>query len=67
MHLLISVSSHVFPRAQPDSPLWAPILLFMAVTGYPTAGLLFKYGVDEFNAAAELQDRLDGYLPDDRK
>jgi hypothetical protein len=29
------------------------------------AGLLFKAGVDGFNEAAEMQDRLDGYLPQD--
>jgi len=56
----------VFGVLQPDNPLWAPVLLFMAVTGYPVAGLLFKAGVDGFNEDAERQDRLDGYLPGDK-
>jgi hypothetical protein len=29
------------------------------------SGFLFKVGVDGFNRAAELQDRLDGYTSDD--
>ncbi|KAG2501604.1 hypothetical protein HYH03_000109 [Edaphochlamys debaryana] len=45
-----------------DSPLWAPILLFFATTGLPTAGYLFIQGVTKFNEAAERQDKLDGYL-----
>lgn len=28
----------IFGVIQPDSPLWAPILLFFGVTGFPTAG-----------------------------
>lgn len=28
----------IFGVVPPDSPVWAPILLTMAVTGWPTAG-----------------------------
>ncbi len=28
----------LFGVVQPDNPVWAPILLFFAVTGFPTAG-----------------------------
>lgn len=52
----------IFGVLQPDNPLWAPILLVMSVSGYPVAGLLFKAGVDGFNEAAEMQDKLDGYI-----
>lgn len=52
----------VFGVVQPDNPLWAPILLFFAVTGFPTAGYLFIKGVQGFNEDAERQDKLDGYL-----
>jgi hypothetical protein len=52
----------VFGVLQPDSPLWAPVLLFMAVTGLPVAGFLFYKGVSGANAAAEMQDKLDGYM-----
>lgn len=52
----------IFGVIEPDSPLWAPILLFFAVTGFPTAGYLFIQGVNGFNAEAERQDKLDGYL-----
>eukprot|EP00198_Chlamydomonas_reinhardtii_P006538 XP_001695874.1 predicted protein [Chlamydomonas reinhardtii] len=52
----------IFGVIQPDSPLWAPILLFFGVTGFPTAGYLFIKGVNGFNEEAERQDKLDGYL-----
>ncbi|EFJ49553.1 hypothetical protein VOLCADRAFT_104324 [Volvox carteri f. nagariensis] len=52
----------VFGVLPPDNPLWAPILLFFAVTGFPTAGFLFIKGVNGFNEDAERQDKLDGYL-----
>ncbi|GIL79901.1 hypothetical protein Vretimale_12522 [Volvox reticuliferus] len=52
----------VFGVLPPDNPLWAPILLFFAVTGFPTAGILFIKGVNGFNEEAERQDKLDGYL-----
>uniref|UniRef100_A0A7S3VM01 Uncharacterized protein n=1 Tax=Dunaliella tertiolecta TaxID=3047 RepID=A0A7S3VM01_DUNTE len=51
----------IFGLVQPDNPLWAPILLFMAITGFPTAAYLFKLGVDGFNEFSEAQDRMDGY------
>ena len=46
----------------PDSPLWAPVVGLFAVTGLPTAGVLFFKGVQAANEAAERQDRIDGYL-----
>ncbi|KAG2435619.1 hypothetical protein HXX76_006822 [Chlamydomonas incerta] len=52
----------IFGVIQPDSPLWAPILLLFGVTGIPTAGYLFIKGVNGFNEEAERQDKLDGYL-----
>jgi hypothetical protein len=52
----------VFGVLQPDNPLWAPVLLFMGVTGLPTAGFLFYKGVQGANEAAELQDKMDGYI-----
>lgn len=52
----------VFGVIQPDSPLWAPILGLFAITGIPMAGFLFFKGVEGANKAAELQDKLDGYM-----
>lgn len=52
----------VFGVVQPDSPLWAPILGLFAFTGIPTAAFLFFKGVSAANAAAEMQDRIDGYI-----
>ncbi|GLC40568.1 hypothetical protein PLESTB_000044000 [Pleodorina starrii] len=52
----------IFGVLPPENPLWAPILLFFAVTGFPTAGFLFVKGVNGFNEDAERQDKLDGYL-----
>ena len=46
---------------QPDSPLYAPILGFFAVTGLPTAGVLFLKSVQAANKEAERMDKLDGY------
>lgn len=51
----------LFGVLQPDNPLWAPILGLFALTGLPTAGLLFVKAVAGFNEEAERQDRLDGY------
>lgn len=53
-----------FGIISPDSPAWAPILLTLAITGFPTAGYLFYKGVTGFNEEAERQDRLDGYMED---
>ncbi|KAL4432428.1 hypothetical protein ABPG77_001727 [Micractinium sp. CCAP 211/92] len=56
------VNQHaVFDVIQPDSPLYAPILGFFAVTGLPTAGFLFYKAVKAANAEAERMDKLDGY------
>ncbi|GFR47882.1 hypothetical protein Agub_g9692, partial [Astrephomene gubernaculifera] len=52
----------LFGVLPPENPLWAPILLFLAATGLPTAGFLFIKGVNGFNEEAERQDKLDGYL-----
>ncbi|KAL4430667.1 hypothetical protein ABPG75_005923 [Micractinium tetrahymenae] len=51
----------VFDVIQPDSPLYAPVLGFFAVTGLPTAGFLFYKAVRAANAEAERMDKLDGY------
>lgn len=51
----------VFGVIEPDSPLWAPILLFFAVTGLPTAGFLFFKGIQGFNEDADRQNKIDGY------
>ena len=50
-----------FGLVQPESPLWAPILISLAVTGFPTSALLFKKGVDGFNEDADRQNKIDGY------
>ena len=52
----------VFGVLQPDNPAWAPVLRFMSITGLPMAGFLFYKGVTGANEAAELQDKLDGYI-----
>lgn len=52
----------IFGVIQPDSPLWAPVLGLFALTGLPTAAFLFFKGVNAANEAAELQDRVDGYI-----
>lgn len=52
----------IFGVVQPDSPLWAPILGLFGITGLPTAGFLFFKGVNAANEAAEMQDRIDGYI-----
>lgn len=52
----------VFGVVQPDNPLWAPILGLFAFTGLPMAGFLFFKGVNAANEAAEMQDRIDGYI-----
>ena len=51
----------IFDVIQPDSPLYAPILGFFAVTGLPTAGFLFYKAVQSANREAERMDKLDGY------
>ncbi|KAL4859584.1 hypothetical protein ACK3TF_000673 [Chlorella vulgaris] len=51
----------IFDVIQPDSPLYAPILGFFAVTGLPTSGLLFYRAVQSANKEAERMDKLDGY------
>ena len=48
----------VLPAA---SPLYTPILALFALTGLPTAGVLFFKAITSANAEAERQDRLDGY------
>lgn len=50
-----------FGIVQPDSPLWAPILITLAVTGFPTSAFLFYKGVDGFNEEADRQNKIDGY------
>lgn len=51
----------IFGVIEPDSPLWAPILGFFVLTGFPLAGVLWSKSIDAANRAAEAQDRADGY------
>ncbi|CAG9460910.1 unnamed protein product [Pedinophyceae sp. YPF-701] len=51
----------IFGVVQPDSPLWAPILLFFAVTGIPSSAFLFYKCISVANADAERMDQMDGY------
>ena len=50
----------IFGVVGPDSPLYGPILGLFAVTGIPTAGVLFFKGVSAANAEAERMDAMDG-------
>ncbi|KAL6767854.1 CGL139 [Auxenochlorella protothecoides x Auxenochlorella symbiontica] len=50
----------LFGLIPPESPLWAPILLFFAVTGLPSAGFLFVKAVNAANKESERLDKLDG-------
>ncbi|EMS67200.1 hypothetical protein TRIUR3_23958 [Triticum urartu] len=52
----------VFGVVGTDSPLYAPILGFFAVTGIPTSGYLWYKAVQTANKDAEEQDRRDGFL-----
>ncbi|CAM0954892.1 unnamed protein product [Alopecurus aequalis] len=52
----------VFGVVGTDSPLYAPILGFFAVTGIPTSGYLWYKAVQTANKDAEEQDRKDGFL-----
>lgn len=51
----------IFGVVAPDSPFYAPILGFFALTGIPTAGYLFIKAVKAANKASSLQDKVDGY------
>mmetsp|Transcript_14564 Transcript_14564/g.40977 ORF Transcript_14564/g.40977 Transcript_14564/m.40977 type:complete len:167 (-) Transcript_14564:171-671(-) len=51
----------LFGVIEPDSPVWAPILLFFSITGVPMAGFLFVKAITAANKAAEAMDNLDGY------
>ncbi|KAM0864231.1 hypothetical protein ACQ4PT_044038 [Festuca glaucescens] len=52
----------VFGVVGTDSPLYAPLLGFFAVTGIPTSGYLWYKAVQTANKDAEEQDRRDGFL-----
>ncbi|KQK05661.1 uncharacterized protein LOC100828480 [Brachypodium distachyon] len=52
----------VFGIVGVDSPLYAPILGFFAVTGVPTSAFLWYKAVQTANKDAEEQDRKDGFL-----
>jgi hypothetical protein len=56
-----TAGNSIFGVVEPDSPLYAPILGFFAVTGIPTSGYLFYKAVASANAEAERMDALDGY------
>lgn len=58
-----SAQNPIFGVIEPDSPLYTPILGVFAVTGIPTAGVLFFKGVSAANAEAERMDAQDGYTP----
>ncbi|CAL5223620.1 g6161 [Coccomyxa viridis] len=51
----------IFGVVKPDNFLWAPILLFFAITGFPSAGFLFIKAINAANKDAERQDKIDGY------
>lgn len=51
----------IFGALPPSSPLYTPILGLFALTGLPTAGVLFFKAISTANAEAERQDRLDGF------
>lgn len=57
----IANKNAVFGVLQPDNPLWAIILGFFGVTGYPTAGFLFWKGIQAANKEFERADEIDGY------
>ena len=58
-----SAQNPIFGVIEPDSALYTPILGLFAVTGIPTAGVLFFKGVSAANAEAERMDAQDGYTP----
>ena len=51
----------VFGVVTKESPLYAPILGWFVVTGFPLAGWLWMKGIAGANEASELQDKIDGY------
>ncbi|CAL8469806.1 g9348 [Coccomyxa elongata] len=51
----------IFGVLPPDNFLWAPILLFFSITGFPSAGFLFFKAITAANKEAERQDKIDGY------
>jgi len=51
----------LFGIVKPDNPLWAPVLLFFAITGFPSAGFLFIKAINAANKDQERQDKIDGY------
>jgi len=51
----------IFDIIEADSPLYAPILGFFAITGLPTAAYLFYRSVEAANKEAERMDKVDGY------
>lgn len=51
----------VFGVVTKESPLYAPILGWFVITGFPLAGWLWMKGIAGANEASELQDKIDGY------
>ncbi|KAK9858842.1 hypothetical protein WJX84_001615 [Apatococcus fuscideae] len=51
----------VFGVLPPTSPFYTPILGFFAITGLPSAGLLFLKAIKAANEASERQDKADGF------
>jgi hypothetical protein len=51
----------IFGVIGPGNPLYTPILLFLGVTGFPSAGFLFYKAIQAANKAAERMDKVDGY------
>ncbi|KAK9902255.1 hypothetical protein WJX75_009757 [Coccomyxa subellipsoidea] len=51
----------IFGVLPPDNFLWAPILLFFSITGFPSAGFLFFKAITAANKEADRQDKIDGY------
>eukprot|EP00270_Netrium_digitus_P020762 TRINITY_DN8620_c0_g1_i2.p1 TRINITY_DN8620_c0_g1~~TRINITY_DN8620_c0_g1_i2.p1 ORF type:complete len:227 (+),score=36.62 TRINITY_DN8620_c0_g1_i2:97-681(+) len=52
----------IFGVVPPESPLWAPILGFFALTGFPSTIFLLVKAIQGANKAAEEVDRQDGYM-----
>jgi len=51
----------IFGVVSADSALYAPILGWFVITGFPLAGWFWKKGIDGANEASEAQDKIDGY------
>lgn len=51
----------IFGVVQPDSPFWAPTLIWLIVSGLPVSGYLLYKAISVANEMAENLDDMDGY------